>query len=93
MRWKWILGILGLLIVGSIGIIYLILMTYDFERLKPEIVQAVREATGRVTSPAAKILRVDNLKARLGESDLGGSVVLNLSGERPEVEAALSSPG
>ena len=47
MRWKWILGIIGLVIVGLIVILYVIVVTYDFNKLKPQITQAVREATGR----------------------------------------------
>lgn len=47
MRRKWILGGIGLVIVGLIVILYIIVVTYDFNKLKPKIVQAVREATGR----------------------------------------------
>jgi uncharacterized protein involved in outer membrane biogenesis len=47
MRWKKILFIVALLSVGLIVAIYLILSTYDFNKFKPRIIQAVREATGR----------------------------------------------
>ncbi len=47
MRWKWIAGLVGLLIVVLIGVLYVIVTTYDFNKLKPRIIQAVREATGR----------------------------------------------
>lgn len=47
MRWKWILSLIGLSIVILIVIIWLILMSYDYNKLKPKISQAVREATGR----------------------------------------------
>ena len=47
MRWKWILGVIGLVIVGLFVILYVIAVTYDFNKLKPKITQAVREATGR----------------------------------------------
>lgn len=47
MRWKWILGLIGWSIGLLIVIIYIILVSYDFNRLKPRISQAIREATGR----------------------------------------------
>lgn len=47
MRWKWILGLIGLLIVVLIGVSYIIVVSYDYNKLKPMIGQAVREATGR----------------------------------------------
>jgi AsmA family protein len=47
MRWKWVAGLAGLLIVVLIGVLYVIVTTYDFNKLKPRIIQAVREATGR----------------------------------------------
>ena len=47
MRWKWIAGLIGLLIVVLIGVLYVIVTTYDFNKLKPKIIQAVQEATGR----------------------------------------------
>ncbi len=47
MRWKWILAIIGVLFVAFIVILYVIMVTYDFNKLKPKIAQAAREATGR----------------------------------------------
>jgi len=47
MRWKWVAGLVGLLIVVLIGVLYVIVTTYDFNKLKPKIILAVREATGR----------------------------------------------
>jgi uncharacterized protein involved in outer membrane biogenesis len=47
MRWKKILFIAALLFVVFIVAIYVILSTYDFNKFKPRIIQAVREATGR----------------------------------------------
>jgi uncharacterized protein involved in outer membrane biogenesis len=47
MRWKRIAGLVGLLIVALVVILYVIVTTYDFNKLKPRIVQAVRDATGR----------------------------------------------
>jgi hypothetical protein len=47
MRWKWIAGLVGSLIVLLIGVLYVIVVTYDFNKFKPRIIQAVRDATGR----------------------------------------------
>jgi uncharacterized protein involved in outer membrane biogenesis len=47
MRWKRIAGLIGLVIVALVVILYIIVTTYDFNKLKPRIVQAVRDATGR----------------------------------------------
>ena len=47
MRWKKILSISALLIIAMIVTVYVILATYDFNKFKPRIIQAVREATGR----------------------------------------------
>ena len=47
MRWKWVAGLIGLLIVVLIGVLYVIVITYDFNKFKPKIIQAVRDATGR----------------------------------------------
>ncbi len=46
-RWKRIAGLVGLVIVALVVILYIIVATYDFNKLKPRIVQAVRESTGR----------------------------------------------
>ncbi len=47
MRWKWIAGLVGLLVLVLIGVLYVIVTTYDFNKLKPRIIRAVRDATGR----------------------------------------------
>lgn len=47
MRWKWVPGLVGLVIVVLIGVLYVIVVTYDFNKIKPKIIQAVRDATGR----------------------------------------------
>ncbi|RLC26684.1 MAG: hypothetical protein DRH56_04165 [Deltaproteobacteria bacterium] len=47
---KWIKRILILLLVlvsGSVITVYAVLRTYDFNRLKPAVIRAVKEATGR----------------------------------------------
>jgi multisubunit Na+/H+ antiporter MnhB subunit len=41
-RWKKIAGLAGLVIIALVVILYVIVTTYDFNRLKPRIVQAVR---------------------------------------------------
>jgi len=47
MRWKWAMGIAALLMVILATTIYLILASYDYNKLKPRVVQVVRDATGR----------------------------------------------
>ncbi len=48
--WKWILGGLALLLVLVVIAVYVLLSTYDFNRLKPRIEEAVLESTGRELS-------------------------------------------
>jgi uncharacterized protein involved in outer membrane biogenesis len=47
MRWKMIAGGALLLLVLLAASLYLFLATYDYNRLKPEIIRAVKDATGR----------------------------------------------
>ena len=47
MRWKWVLGIITVLILAVIVTLYIVLSSYDFNNLKPTITEAVRDATGR----------------------------------------------
>ncbi len=47
MRWKTILGIFVGLVVAAVVAIFVILSSYDFNELKPQITQAAKEATGR----------------------------------------------
>ena len=47
MRWKWIVGIFALLIVIILISGYVVLSSYDFNKFKPQIVKAVKDATGR----------------------------------------------
>ena len=47
MRWKWILSISVVLIVVLMVTFYAILKSYDYNNLKPIIVEAVKNATGR----------------------------------------------
>ena len=83
MRWKWIAGLVGLLIVVLIGVLYVIVTTYDFNKLKPRIIQAVRDATGRELTLAG------DFKVRFGLSpsaSVKGVGFQNASwGTRPEM--------
>jgi len=47
MRWKWVLGIAAVLILIVVVTAYVILISYDYNKLKPRITQAVKDATGR----------------------------------------------
>jgi uncharacterized protein involved in outer membrane biogenesis len=47
MKWNWILGIVFLIVVSLIATILVVLTTFDFNSMKPEVAQRVREATGR----------------------------------------------
>ena len=44
---KRILLILGLVVVLAVAAVIIVVKTYDYNQLKPEIIQAVKEATGR----------------------------------------------
>lgn len=47
MRWKWILlGVVGLIVILIIAV-YIILSSYNFNSLKPQITKAARDSTGR----------------------------------------------
>jgi AsmA family protein len=47
MKWKWVLGILAGLVIALAATVYIILLTYDFSALKPEIQKAAKAFTGR----------------------------------------------
>ena len=47
MRWKWIVAIGAFLVVTLIAGIYVILKSYDYNKLKPRIARMVERATGR----------------------------------------------
>jgi AsmA family protein len=60
MRWKQILVIFGVIILGLTVASAIILYSYDYNKFKPYISQAAREATGRD-------LRLEgDLKLRIG---------------------------
>ncbi|UCE53052.1 MAG: AsmA family protein [Desulfobacterales bacterium] len=47
MRWKWILGTFAVVVIGLFVSISIIVASYDYNKLKPKITQAVKKATGR----------------------------------------------
>jgi hypothetical protein len=47
MRWKWIAGSVVILIVALVVAVYAALSSYDYTKLKPRLVQLIKEATGR----------------------------------------------
>jgi uncharacterized protein involved in outer membrane biogenesis len=47
MRWKWIIGIVVGLIIAVVIALYIIISSYDFNSLKPQITRLAKEATGR----------------------------------------------
>jgi uncharacterized protein involved in outer membrane biogenesis len=47
MRWKRLPGICVVLIIASMAAVYVLLATYDYNKLKPHIAQMVKDATGR----------------------------------------------
>jgi uncharacterized protein involved in outer membrane biogenesis len=48
LKWlKWAFGIAAVLVVVLIVAVYVIISSYDFNRLKPRITEAARDATGR----------------------------------------------
>jgi uncharacterized protein involved in outer membrane biogenesis len=55
MRWKWIVTIGVLMIVILISAVYVVLKTYDYNKLKPLVAQVVEDATGRKLSLSGKV--------------------------------------
>ena len=55
MRWKWIVTIGVLVIVIFIATVYVVLHTYDYNKLKPLVAQMVEEATGRKLSLSGEV--------------------------------------
>jgi uncharacterized protein involved in outer membrane biogenesis len=47
MRWKWILGIIVVVIIAFFVTVYAIVSTYDFNKLKPMMIQNAKSFTGR----------------------------------------------
>jgi uncharacterized protein involved in outer membrane biogenesis len=55
MRWKWIVTIGVLVIVILIATVYVVLKTYDYNKLNPLVARMVEEATGRKLSLEGKV--------------------------------------
>jgi uncharacterized protein involved in outer membrane biogenesis len=71
MRWKWvILGFCGLIVLSIIAV-YVILSTYDFNSLKPQITKAARDATGRELTLGGDIRLRFGLTPSLAVEDVG----------------------
>ena len=47
MKWKWVLGVVSASIVLLVVAVYVILSSYNYNGLKPEITRAVKDDTGR----------------------------------------------
>jgi uncharacterized protein involved in outer membrane biogenesis len=82
-KWKWILGIAGFLVVALVVTVYIVLSSYDFNHLKPQITRAAKDATGRELTLAGKI----NLKISFSPAlAVEGVAFQNASwGSRPEM--------
>lgn len=55
MRWKRIAGIAAVLFIAMIAAAYVILSTYDYNKLKPRIAKVVEDAPGRELTLAGDI--------------------------------------
>ncbi len=47
MKWKWVLGVVSVSIVLLVVAVYVVLSSYNYNGLKPEIIRAVKDDTGR----------------------------------------------
>ena len=47
MKWKWVLGVVSAPVVLLVVAVYVILSSYNYNGLKPEIIRAVKDDTGR----------------------------------------------
>jgi uncharacterized protein involved in outer membrane biogenesis len=71
MRWKWvILGFCGLIVLSIIAV-YVILSTYDFNSLKPQITEAALDATGRKLTLGGDIRLKFGLTPSLAVEEVG----------------------
>jgi uncharacterized protein involved in outer membrane biogenesis len=82
-KWKWILGIAGFLLVALVVTVYIVLSSYDFNHLKPQITRAAKDATGRELTLAGKI----NLKISFSPALVVEGVAFQNApwGSRPEM--------
>jgi uncharacterized protein involved in outer membrane biogenesis len=95
MRWKMIAGGALLLVVLLVAGLYLFLATYDYNRLKPEIIRAVKAATGRELTLGGEIKLHIGLSPALAVKDVKfanaawGSQPEMLTAERMEARVRL----
>jgi uncharacterized protein involved in outer membrane biogenesis len=82
-KWKWILGVAGFLLAALLVVVYILLSTYDFNHLKPQITRAAKDATGRELALTGNIdLKISLSPALVVE----GVTFQNASwGSRPEM--------
>src|SRR3990172_2269793 len=82
-KWKWIFGIAGFLLVALLVAVYIVLSSYDFNHLKPQITRAAKDATGRELALTGNIdLKISFSPALVVE----GVTFQNASwGSRPEM--------
>ncbi len=83
MRWKRILGILACTVVLVIFGGYVFLSTYNFEDLKPKMVRAVKDSTGRELTLGGNIKLEVGLRPSLAVDDV--SFQNSSWGSRPEL--------
>ena len=55
MRWKWILSIAAAVVIVGLIVIFIIIASYDFNKLKPQITELAKEYTGRDLTLAGDI--------------------------------------
>jgi uncharacterized protein involved in outer membrane biogenesis len=90
MRWKWIVGIGVFLIMALMVTVYVLLATYDYNKLKPRIAQMVKDATGRELNLGGEINLAIGFSPSLVVTDIALS---NASwGSQPQM-IEIESPG
>jgi len=82
MKWKWVLELLRPLFCPSSSPVFAVLWSFDFNRLKPHLIQLVKQETGRTSKSGAAWISAE-LKTVAGH----GRVVLQnaASGSSPEM--------
>jgi uncharacterized protein involved in outer membrane biogenesis len=70
MRWKWFVTIGAFLIIALMATGYVILSTYDYNKLKPQVARIVKEVTGRELNLGGEIDLVIGFSPTLTLSDV-----------------------
>jgi uncharacterized protein involved in outer membrane biogenesis len=70
MRWKWFVTIGAFLIIALMAAGYVILSTYDYNKLKPQVARIVKEVTGRELNLGGEIDLVIGFSPTLTLSDV-----------------------